>query len=493
MMLSGLVRQLWVKLAGPVEVAEPAEPASRVVEAAGVTIDADEEQWRRLTGDSTRDLQPVKQDRMQKMAVYLWESNPLANRLIELPVAYLLAGGAKLTVPDEDAQEILTRFWHDPINEMDLKLPKKVRELSLYGEQCYPTFVNVGNGHLRLGYLDPVLIGTVVMDPDNSEQPIGVVTKKDRKGNSKRFKILINGEEDVFTEKAQRIRATFTDGECFFFKVNDLSNSSRGRSDLLAEMDWLDGYDQFLFGELDRAALMRMVLWDVTLKGSTPDEVKKRSKEIAPPTPNSVRVHNDSEEWKAEVPSLGAYDASTAARLFRNHVLGGKTVPSHWFGGGEDVNRAAAAEMGGPTIKMFSMRQSTLKYMLQSMGRQALWQAKEHGQLKAFDMGKPEFQVSAEFPEMETKDVTKLTAALASATTGAVLMAERGLVQQVTAVRIVAKLAAELGVEFDAEEEFTKAQAEVKKIRAEQARNDTNLPTVPGTEDEADDDLPAAA
>jgi hypothetical protein len=50
---------------------------------------------------------------------------------------------------------------------MSLKLPKKVRELSIYGEQCYPTFVNELDGFVRLGYLDPSLIETIVKDPDN--------------------------------------------------------------------------------------------------------------------------------------------------------------------------------------------------------------------------------------------------------------------------------------------------------------------------------------
>jgi hypothetical protein len=76
-------------------------------EAAGVTIDKDEDNWRPLTGDVERDLSPVTQERMRKMALYLWESNPLANRLIEMPLAYLLAEGVRLTCKDEDHQKLL--------------------------------------------------------------------------------------------------------------------------------------------------------------------------------------------------------------------------------------------------------------------------------------------------------------------------------------------------------------------------------------------------
>src|SRR3990172_1931646 len=175
---------------------DPGQPVKEAAfrEAAGTTIDADEDQWRKLTGNSQRDLTPMTQWRMQKIAHYLWEQNLLGNRLIELPVAYLLAGGVTLTAADPENQKALDRFWKDPINEIDLKLPKKVRELALFGEQCYPAFVNEHDGMVRIGYLDPALIETVVMDPDNPEQPIGVVTVKNRKGVARRYRVIINGD-----------------------------------------------------------------------------------------------------------------------------------------------------------------------------------------------------------------------------------------------------------------------------------------------------------
>jgi len=436
------------------------------IEAAGATIDADEDQWRRLTGDTAnRDLLPVTQARMQKIAAWLWEGNPLANRLIELPLAYLLAEGVRLTVDDEENQKALNRFWRDPINNMPAKLAEKVRELAIFGEQCYPTFVNEMNGTVRLGYLDPSLIATVVNDPDNASQPIGVVTVKDRKGQARRYRVIVNGPEDVFTARTQEIRATFTDGDCFYFRINNLAAGTRGRSDLLAGADWLDGYDQFLFGELDRAKFQRAFLWDVTLKGATDDVVKARAREIFAPAPGSVRVHNDSEEWKTETPSLQAGDAGEHARLFRNHILGGATIPEHWFGGGGDVNRAAASEMGEPTFKIYSMRQGFWKLALQDVGRYVLRQ-------KALAEGKPEpefddpaHDVEAEFPELTAKDTTKWAAALQQVAASMVVSINLGILTKATAVRLLAAIAGRLGVEFDPVTELEAAMAEKAKVQ----------------------------
>lgn len=440
--------------------ATPAAPA-RLVESYGATVDADDDQWRKLTGDGSRDLAPMTQARMQKVAQFLWEQNLLGNRLIELPVAYLLAEGVRLTVKDEDNQKLLNAFWTDPINSMDIKLEKKVRELALFGEQCYPAFVNEHDGMVRLGYLDPARIATVVTDPDNPEQPIGVVTTKNKLGVARRYRVIINGPEDVFTEKTQAIRATFSDGDAFYFSVNELSSGTRGRSDLLAQADWLDAYDQFMFGELERYGHLRAFIWDVTMKGATPDEVVKRAKEIMAPRPGSVRVHNDSEVWAAESPDLQAVDTSEGARLFRNHVLGGATMPETWYGGGGDVNRATAAEMHEPTFKIYSMRQRRWKYILESIGRYVLLKASETGSSSAKpDWGDAKWQVQAAFPEIASKDTTKYAAALQQVVVACVAAIAGQLMTRDYAVQIIGAVAGRLGVEVDPDEELTKAEAE---------------------------------
>jgi hypothetical protein len=470
------------------ETAVAATPApdlrqAQLREAYGLTVDKDEDNWRPLTGDTLRDLSPVTQARMRKMAVYLWESNPLANRLIELPVAYLLAEGVRLTCKDDDSQDLLDRFWKDPINSMNLKLPKKVRELSLYGEQCYPTFVNELDGFVRLGYLDPALIETIVMDPDNPEQPIGIVTCKNKKGLARRYRVIVNGPEDMFTTRTQAIRQTFTDGEAFYFKVNDLSNGYRGRSDLLSQIDWVDAYDDFLYGELDRWKFMRAFIWDVTLTGATEADVKKRAKEITTPSPGSVRVHNDSEKWTAEAPDLQATQSSEAARLFRNHVLGGGTVPEHWFGGGGDVNRAAAAEMGEPTFKIFTMRQLMVKFMLEEIGTYVLRQAAIAGNKDAqFDPSAEENVVAAEFPEMTARDTTAYALAFQQLVVGVMSAIDRGLVTELTGVRLLGAIAQRLGLKIDAEKELENARLEAATRQAK----DAAIPDLPEGPDSAD-------
>ncbi len=442
----------------PAPAPAPAAAATvRLTEAAGKTIDADEEGWRRLSGDDGRDLSPVTQARMQQMAYFVWERTLLGRAMIELPIAFLLAGGVRLKAEDPDDQKWLDRFWHDPINRMDAKLPKKVRELSLYGEVCWPVFVNEADGFVRLGYLDPALIAEVVYDPDNTEQPIGIVTIRNKRQQQRRLRVIIAGPEDVFTPRTQEIRAQFGDGECFYFKVNDLSNSRRGRSDLLAAIDWIDGYDELLFGELDRARFMRSFFYDVTLNGSTPEQVKQRAKEIAPPKPGAVRVHNDAEVWKTENPELGAYDSTLLARLLRNHILGGLSLPEHWFGGGGDVNRATAGEMAEPYLKTLEMRQALIGLILREVGSYVIWRRRD--QLGQGKRNAP-IVVTAEFPELSRKDTTAYAAALQQVVAGAMTAVREKLMSRETAVALIAAIAERLGVTIDPEAELAKAEEE---------------------------------
>lgn len=434
-------------------------------EAAGVSVEEEEEGWRRLTGDGARDLAPMTHERMQKLAHYLWQTNLVANRLIELPLAYLLAKGVSWSVDDEDAQAALDRHWKDGLNAWDIKLPKRVRELSMFGEQCWPVFRNQVTGGVRLGYLDPAKIATVVTDPENQEQPIGIVTKKDRKGRARRYRIIVNVPESAFDERTQQIRSTFADGDCFYFRINELSSATRGVSDLLAQMDWLDAYDQFLFGEVDRAAAVRAFVWDVTLSGATPAEVEARAKKITAPRPNSVRVHNEGETWKAEAPALNAYDASSAARLIRNHILGGATVPEHWYGGAEDVNKSTGSSMTEPTEKMLEMRRTLLGYMLEQVGQfvvRSHWGAldRELSAAEADLLG----SLVVEWPEMTAKDTTKYAAALQQTVAAMVQLMADSLLTRETALRVIAALVENFGVSIDVQAELSAALAEMFQV-----------------------------
>lgn len=484
----GMIDRLkfFVGIEPAVNQAEPslASTARPMREAASAQGHDEEAGWRRVGGDglsslNDRDLQPMQQDRMQKLAEFLWQSNLLANRLTELPLAYLLAEGVSLQCVDADHQKLLNAFWADPINNWPMKLESRVRALGLLGEQSYIASVREGDGFVRLGYLDPRQIATVVNDPDNPEQPIGVITKRDTRGRQHKYRVMVLGDDaELFSQATARIRAEdFSDGVVLLYQLNKFPNGSRGRSDLLGQMDWLDAYDNFLFSELDRIDYLRRFVWDVTLQGADDTAVKKFEREFAPPAPNSTFVHNDSVKLEAKSPSLQAADTSASSRLLRNHVLGGATVPEHWFGGGGDVNRAAASEMGEPTFKVYSMRQGYLKRMLEEIGRFVLWcHAQASGE--KVDWAEDKWQVTAVFPELINRDITKFASAMQTLVTAVTQMIDGGLMTEETGLKIVADVAQRFGQDFDAKTELAAARKEAAARKAQRQAEDvfSNLP-----------------
>ena len=423
-----------------------------VREAAGASSDPLEEPgFTRLTADAQRDMAPLTRARMLQLAPYLWRSNPLANRLIELPIAYMLSEGVTIKVEDDDAQRWLKRFWADPINCMDLKLVKKVRELALYGEQCWPVFINDVNGDVRLGYIDPARIEKVVTDPDNSEQPIGIILRRDAKHRKKKYRVIVNGPETVFGDAARRARRQFTDGDCFYWTINSLSNQADGMSDLLPSADWLDGLDSALFGDLDRWEFLRNFVWDVTIEGADQEELDRRAKTDPPPKPGAVRYHNEREKWDAVAPTLGTGDTEAIARTMRNHVLGGGTIPEHWYGSGGDVNRAVGAEMQEPTFRIFSMRQRLIKYILEQVATFVILtklRVLQGATLLPDEAEELGFIPQAVFPELVARDTAKYAAAFAQTVVAVATAMDRNLLTRDQGVAILVAVAARLGVEM---------------------------------------------
>jgi len=153
----------------------------------GRWVDTDENLWRPLTARSDKDLKPIDHDKMLQLAYYVWVVNPIARSIIELKKDYVVGDGLSYKAEDKDVQAWLDRFWTDPINRWETKLHAKVRELSLYGEQCVSgdTRIHTPNGHRRIQDLaakqEP--FDVYCWDFENKRFTVGRATKCGKTGN----------------------------------------------------------------------------------------------------------------------------------------------------------------------------------------------------------------------------------------------------------------------------------------------------------------------
>ena len=406
---------------------------------------------------SPRDLMPPMHARMQQVAYYLYLVNPLAHRIVEHMKNYVVGDGVEIRADDPAAQRVLDAFWHDAINRMDVMVPEVVKELCIFGEQCWLAAVNPVNGRVRLGYLDPAEIeaiewGEIELEiggdrnrnSNSGSTAISVpvaVWRRPAAGerNSRRFRIA-RLDEDPDSPTFGRLV-----GECFYFAINKARSASRGVSDLFAIGDYLDGYDKMLFGLIDRVGFANAFIWDVLLKGSTEEQIQDWLKDQRPPRPGSVRAHNEQVEWKAVSPEFRAQDFNEAARTIKNMNLAGAGFPEHWFAEGGNANRATAVEMGEPTLKTLLERQGCVAFMLRQLLEFVLDQAVAAGTLAE----SADRRFTVQMPEMSVRDLAKAAQALAQVGTTVIELRRAQLIDAETAQKLVASAAIQLNVEMD--------------------------------------------
>lgn len=132
--------------------------------------------------------------------------------------------------------------------------------------------------------------------------------------------------------------------------------------------------------------------------------------------------------------------------------------------------------MGEPTFKIYTGRQNFLKLMLEEIGRFVLWRAAQVSGVRP-DWSEDKWQVTAVFPELVNRDVTKFAAAMVSLVTAVTQMIDAGLFTEETALKIVADVAQRFGQDFDAKTELEAARKEHQARKKDKAAEDSfNLP-----------------
>lgn len=406
--------------------------------------------FRKLTGAATRELPTMTQDRAIEVAYWLWKTNPLARWIVEITTAFICAEGTPYNTENEEIKKLLDDFWFDPVNRMDMNWDNFVRELEIFGEQCWPAFVAEQTGKVRLGYIDLANIDKVIADPENVKVKIGVIVRGTDGRPEKRYKIVLDGDVEEFLSPAARMeRDTMISGQCFYFNANALTNEMRGTGSLFTVADHLDAYEQFLFDSAEKYAQYNAFYYDITVEGADAETLQKERKKYQPPKTGEAFIHNEKVKSEAVAPRFGAMDADTAARLHRNHILGAVGIPEHWYGGGGNVNRATAGEMDAPARKLFTSKQERAKNMLELVFDFVIAQA-----LAARYLTIPEDEAYAyevQTPEVSEKDIVKLSTMLRDVSTSLTVAQTNNWIDREKARSAFAYFLGIIGYEYDPE------------------------------------------
>ena len=427
--------------------------------------------YRRVTSRHLRDFTKMSREKVLETIWTLWQSSPIAKRIIKIKRGYIIGDGVSPETTDETASELVDGFWYE--NGMAARQKEFTEQLYLFGEQCYPAFVRKADGRTKISYLDPGVISEVIQHPRNSMQAVAVVVDV---GDGKKHVYRIIQKDSEYVDGDKVVEAKYPDklviwqqaniqpweldtlkqheksqydGSVFFYKVNAVSNQPRGYSDLLQVADWIDQADATLFALADREQFASYFSFDVTLNGANDEVVKTRSKLIRsnPPAKGSVNVHNDAETWKLETPDLKQQGSIDTFIALMTNIMGGMGMPLAWYGYGNDTNRATLGEQGAPAWKQLRDDQNTLESMFTEMCQFAIDQATIAGKLS--DDVWAECEVYFQMPEMTNKDISQIVGILPNYANALVQATQAGWMRQEKAVEAWAKLMGELGVEID--------------------------------------------
>ena len=356
-----------------------------------------------------RNLPKLTPDQSIDFAHYFYKSNPIAKRIIDLTAEYVVGDGIRFVAQDNAVQEILDAHWTDPTNNWTINQFSRVRDLGLTGELCIPVYVNENNGHVTLGNIDTSLIESIVDNPDNTMKQQLVILKKLPKEQYRRaYRIIDVSSAESGTKEFGRLVGLNTDtvtgadfklgdviepsgsgrkvqveiaGSCFFFTINNPMTSSRGWSDLLPDMDWIDAHDQFLFSSVEKAIESSKYVLDITLQGKNEQQIREWLRNQRPLKPGERFAHNENVTQEFKTPDLRLEDSASLASVLKNHVLAGAGLPPIWFA--ESLtSRASAPEMTEPAYRHLKMRQKNIAYIMSRIFRFVLDQSIIHGRLR---------------------------------------------------------------------------------------------------------------
>lgn len=412
-------------------------------------IDNDEHLYRGL-GQTRRDLPEITHSEAVKICYALYQQNPLGHRITELNRDFVVGDGITYSVSNPDVANVVDEFWHHEVNDLDLRLHDFALELGLYGELIPQALVTDVAKVVQIGYIDPEDVKRVVMAEENPLVTESIFVRS--KGSGQRGKEL----------KVIRDRGSGLEGDIFYFRVNAVSNATRGWPDLLHIADWLDAYDQVLWEVLERARLVRSFIWDVTVKGGDEAAVKLYARENqSAPKSGSVRVHNDQVDWKAVSPTLGSAETATEAEMILEHIAAGAGLPKHWLSSAEDVNRATALEMGAPTVRRLQARQRYFTRCVQRMVQFAVQRAVAAQRLApevpVFDEDGNETEklkapwelVQIHSPEISPRDTEKAGGLLVNVANALAVAEAQGWTGTRVNRQAIAQVLSMLGVDFD--------------------------------------------
>lgn len=267
-------------------------------------------------------------------------TNPMGKAIVDTYVGFCV-GDSGLTVQctSDEVLPFVEQFRDDPRNAMVTGKERMFRTWLLMGEMAQEMIVGPMSGVCRR---NPIAVNRV-KDVDH----LG--------GNAlwpERLWIEMPGLDPLGLDVIQLDDVSgLRTGEVFWWPAfQTLETDTRGVPFLMPVLDDLEAYAQVLGNLIDRTALARYLVWDVTVEGddkAVEKYIEQRGHRMAPPS-GSIEFHNKGVEWKPQTADTGSFEDTNTNKAILTNVAAAAGLSKPWLADPEDANRATSMSMAEP-------------------------------------------------------------------------------------------------------------------------------------------------
>jgi len=384
--------------------------------------------------DENRDRQPYDHQSILQQALLAWRTNPLARRIVGLTSQYVVGGGIRIQCDHPDTQRFLDQWWQADLNQCALRVYEWCDELTRSGE----LFFLLSTDQAGMSYVRAV--------------PAAQIDRIETAQNDLQQEIRFMQAATNPFEEAQSWPSVDplndqpgSDGRyptvMLHFAINRPVGAVRGESDLAPILRWLNRYAAWLE---DRARLNRYrnaFYFVVRSRFVSENEraARQATLNLTPPSPGSILVTDESEQWDVIHPRLESNDANADGLAIKKMIAAGAGLPLHFLAEPESSTRTTAEAAGGPTFRHFEQRQQFFCEMIRQLARVSL------NRMAHYDSSlNPQASLQVMGADLSARDNASLAIATRAASRTFTDLFDRSLIGEQELLRMVYRFAGEV-------------------------------------------------
>ena len=275
-----------------------------------------------------------------------YQRNPVAKRAVNVTRQFAVGKGHTVKTQNTKVQEIIDAFRENEENNILEYERTFLQDLIVDGELFIRFVAGKGDteGETAIVPTQPWYVQEIKTDPQFFRRV-------------EMYKLEYNNPQT-----GEPVKMDVKPEDMLHVPINNHSYELRGRPDLYAILPWLKAYKDWLEDRYRQNKWRGALLWGVKIIGAAAGVIgAKVAQYRKPPTPGSIVVHSEKEEWSVMSNPVAANDAGEDGRQFRMMAATGTDLPEFMLGDGENANLATATAQQLPSLWKFTDAQEIMK------------------------------------------------------------------------------------------------------------------------------------